>query len=98
MYLTERASHLPYIENPLVQLISTLETHDMIILELELMGGGDLFDVLEKSGALTEEKVKVFMKQLVNGIAFCQEHRVAHRDIKLSNLALTKSTPYQYVT
>jgi len=41
-------------------------------------------------GELPPAKIKMFMFQLLRGIAFCHEHRVLHRDLKPQNLLINK--------
>ena len=77
------------LEGRIVRLLSVFETQEMLVLELELMRGGDMFDVLAETGCLTESKAAILITELVESIRFCRQQGVAHRDVKLSNLALT---------
>lgn len=92
--------------SPIVQLLSIFETMDMLVciklcgynfyifitqvLELELMHGGDLFDLLGSAGSVHETYAATLAAELIYAISFCRKHGVAHRDIKLSNLALLR--------
>ena len=40
------------------------------------------------SGGLPEPLVKSYLKQLLEGIAYCHSHRVLHRDLKPQNLLI----------
>lgn len=80
--LTARGSSCP----PIVQIHAVFETPEVLVLELDLMDGGDLFDILAQVGALTEEHVATLMAELIYSIYFLRQNGVAHRDIKLSNL------------
>jgi serine/threonine protein kinase len=55
---------------------------------MELMQGGDIFDRIVTTGPLSEPQAARYMSHLIQGIQFCLNHGVAHRDVKLSNLAL----------
>ncbi|KAJ9451208.1 Cyclin-dependent kinase 1 [Diplonema papillatum] len=45
-----------------------------------------------KSHPLTPRKVKMFMRQLLEGLAFCHSHRILHRDLKPQNLLVLDNT------
>jgi len=59
---------------------------------MELAGGGELFDQVIDRGAkaMPEEVARGFMLQLLAGVMHCHERGVAHRDLKLENVLLTK--------
>lgn len=42
-------------------------------------------------GPLPPAKVKTYMKQLMEGLAFCHRNRVIHRDLKPHNLLINKN-------
>ena len=69
-------------------MLSVFETQEILVLELELMRGGYMLDVLAETGCLAESKAAVLMTELVESIPFFRQQGVAHRDVKLSNLAL----------
>lgn len=59
---------------------------------MELASGGELFDQVIDRGAnaMPEDVARNFMLQLVAGVMHCHERAVAHRDLKLENVLLTK--------
>ncbi|CCI47206.1 unnamed protein product [Albugo candida] len=73
--------------SPVIRLQSLFETRNELILELELMSGGDLHDEIVANTTIDEGRASYLMASLVKGIEFCRQNKVAHRDIKLSNLA-----------
>lgn len=61
---------------------------------LELYTGGDLFAYLEQHGALTEREVSFFAWQLIKGIRFLHDKRIAHRDVKPENIILANCSTF----
>ena len=50
---------------------------------------GDLKNYLERrSGIVQPATIKSFMFQLLNGLAYCHEQKIMHRDLKPQNLLL----------
>jgi serine/threonine protein kinase len=58
-------------------------------MELELMQEGDLHEEIATNNAVTEARASFLVASLVKAVEFCQKNGVAHRDVKLSNLALS---------
>jgi len=50
----------------------------------------DLKKYIDEKIRLSVPTIKSFLYQLLNGIAFCHEHRVLHRDLKPQNLLINK--------
>lgn len=59
-----------------------------IYLLMEKLSGGDLDDLLERSGCLGEHLVSCIVRQVLSGAAFCHERGVLHRDLKPGNIML----------
>jgi 5'-AMP-activated protein kinase catalytic alpha subunit len=49
---------------------------------------GDLYNLIERKGRLTEDEARHFFQQILAGVEYCHNHRVTHRDIKPENLLL----------
>jgi serine/threonine protein kinase len=57
---------------------------------MTLIEGSNLAEVVEeKDGAIPEETVRVWLKQLISALAHCHANGVIHRDVKPENLILT---------
>ena len=56
---------------------------------LEYVEGGSLGGLVKKS-VLSENVIKIYIKQILNGIAFLHKSGVIHRDIKGANILITK--------
>jgi len=64
------------------------EFQDVLLIVLELAGGGELFDFLSYTGAFDERIARTYFQQLVNGLKECHSQGIAHRDLKPENLLL----------
>lgn len=72
------------IKHPrVVQFYEVLASKTKIYLVLELVKGGELFDLLVKERGFGENKARVFFRQLVEGVACCHEQGICHRDLKV---------------
>ena len=61
-----------------------------ILLVMEYMRGGDLFDYIKKRGEqpFTEPQAAAIIKQIAKAVAFLHNMNMAHRDLKLENFML----------
>ncbi|KAI9732914.1 MAG: hypothetical protein M1818_007346 [Claussenomyces sp. TS43310] len=62
---------------------------------MEYCQEGDMFSIVQKRYLTKEDRLGdrlCLFKQLVQGISYLHEHGIAHRDIKLENLLLTKDS------
>jgi len=75
----------PYI----AQLLRVYETEEEVKLVMEHMEGGDLFDVLDEYGKLTEAQVARIVTHVLQAVSYLHGRSIAHRDIKLDNVLRT---------
>ncbi|CAI7929766.1 unnamed protein product [Closterium sp. NIES-54] len=70
-----------------------------VYLVTELCSGGDLFDLVDRSGnGLDEASAAKIFVQIIRAVRWCHAHRIVHRDIKPENILLTKSTTINAAT
>ena len=75
----------PYI----VQLIETFETPTHIFLVFELCKSGELYEYLDEKVRLSEKRVRIYMKQLLEAVYHCHNMGFVHRDLKPENILLS---------
>lgn len=79
----------------IVQLIDAfpIEGAEGKMIVMELAKGGELGDLLEKTGPMPEQKAKHIFKQVVGAIQHLHSRNILHRDLKSDNILLcTDST------
>lgn len=72
----------------IVQFYECLASKSNVYLVLELVTGGELFELLLKERKFSEGKARFFFRQIVEGVQCCHKKGVAHRDLKPENLLL----------
>lgn len=53
-------------------------------------GEGDLYQVLEDDGRLSEEAIRPIASQLTSALFYLHSHRILHRDMKPQNILVGK--------
>jgi serine/threonine protein kinase/Ca2+-binding EF-hand superfamily protein len=71
-----------------VNLKGVYEDDESVHIVMEYCKGGELYANLSKHGALTEAKVSMYMRSVLQTLAQCHSHRILHRDIKPGNFLL----------
>jgi serine/threonine protein kinase len=73
----------------IVKYIDAIQLNNRIYLVLEYLEGGSLGSLVQKT-PLEEKLVKKYIKQVLKGLEYLHKHHVAHRDLKGTNILLTK--------
>ncbi|XP_074837501.1 death-associated protein kinase 2-like isoform X2 [Carettochelys insculpta] len=82
-------SILQQLEHP-----NILRLHDLfaskaeMVLILELIRGGELFDFIAEKEMLTEAEAIEFLQQILQGVAYMHGQHIAHFDLKPENIML----------
>jgi len=67
------------------RLFDVYETSKELYLVMECMGGGELFDRLEKVKQFSEHDAAVALQQMLLAVNYVHSHGIVHGDIKLEN-------------
>lgn len=79
-----RAMHHPHI----VKLYDYKDNGSDILLMMEYISGGDLFDriVHHKDQKFSEKEARPLFRQIISAVDYCHQNRIIHRDLKPENL------------
>ncbi|XP_065886059.1 serine/threonine-protein kinase Nek8-like, partial [Dysidea avara] len=83
---------LSIMDHPnIISLYDSFEESGVLMIEMEYADGGTLAQYLNKQEkSLSEPDILNFFKQMVDALRFLHDHRILHRDLKTSNVFLTK--------
>ncbi|XP_056595999.1 death-associated protein kinase 2 [Triplophysa dalaica] len=72
----------------IISLHDVFENRTDVVLILELVSGGELFDFLAQKESLSEEEATEFIKQILDGVQYLHSKKTAHFDLKPENIML----------
>ncbi|XP_043254446.1 serine/threonine-protein kinase unc-51 isoform X1 [Colletes gigas] len=72
-----------------VALLDCKESNHNVFLVMEYCNGGDLADYLSAKGTLSEDTIRVFLKQLAGAMKALHAKGVVHRDLKPQNILVS---------
>lgn len=58
---------------------------------MEFVDGGELYDLVEECGAMSEYKARIYFEQILDGLSHMHSKGVGHRDLTLENVMYSKS-------
>ncbi|XP_070572825.1 serine/threonine-protein kinase ULK2-like [Ptychodera flava] len=74
-----------------VALYDCKETTTSVYLVMEYCNGGDLADYLQAKGTLSEDTIRLFLKQIAAAMKVLHSKGIIHRDLKPQNILLSHS-------
>lgn len=82
---------LRQLEHPhIMRLHDIFASSAEMVLILELIQGGELFDFIAEKELLTEAEAIEFLKQLLQGVSYMHSCHIAHFDLKPENIMLSQ--------
>ncbi|KRX83965.1 Serine/threonine-protein kinase unc-51, partial [Trichinella sp. T6] len=72
----------------LVGLLQCIESPGHVFLVMEYCNGGDLADYLQAKGTLSEETIRLFLRQIAAALKAINSRGIVHRDLKPQNILL----------
>ncbi|KAH6795248.1 CBL-interacting protein kinase 1 [Perilla frutescens var. hirtella] len=83
---------LKLLKHPnVVRLYEVLASKAKIYMVLEYVNGGELFERIASRGKFSEAKGRKLFQQLIDGVSYCHNKGVYHRDLKLENVLIDES-------
>ncbi|XP_072291362.1 death-associated protein kinase 2 [Eucyclogobius newberryi] len=87
--IQREVSILQELQHPnIISVHDVYETRTEVVLILELVSGGELFDFLSQKESLSEEEATRFIKQILEGVRYLHSKSIAHFDLKPENIML----------
>lgn len=71
-----------------VQCHSGFQTSHAVVLVLEYVRGGDMYELLRTHGCLTEEQAKFYLAEITVAVSELHSHDFVFRDLKLENILI----------
>jgi len=86
VHLTKKLKH-PHLS----KIYEIIVKEKYVYMVMELIPGGELFEVIESRGRLPEAQARVYFQQIVSCLEYCHNHQIAHRDLKPENILLDET-------
>ncbi|KAG0196262.1 NUAK SNF1-like kinase 1 [Mortierella sp. GBA30] len=89
LHATREARLMATLRHPnIVDVKTVMEDDYRILIVMENLTGGELFDYISNKGSLEEKEARRIFRQIVLAIHYCHENNVVHRDLKPENILL----------
>jgi len=70
------------VHENIVRYVGSQRSSNHLHIFLEFVSGGSLASVLKSFGRFSEKLVKLYIKQILQGLDYLHSHHIIHRDIK----------------
>jgi serine/threonine protein kinase len=67
---------------------SGFQTTDAVVLVLEYLSGGDMYDLLKMNGCLDEDQARFYLAEILVGLGELHRFNFVFRDLKLENILI----------
>jgi len=75
----------------IVNLVEVLSSKHKLFIVMDLVRGGELFEMIERQGEIPESLARKYFQQLVDGVDYCHQRGIVHRDLKPENLLVDEN-------
>ena len=72
-----------------------IDTNGIYGYSMEYCKGGTLHHYIRTMGALSEEELKILMRQMLSALEYLASRHIVHRDIKTANILIVKKDYYK---
>jgi serine/threonine protein kinase len=73
----------------IIMLKECLETEGELVVVMEY-AGADLSELLKKTHKLSDDRIRLYGRQILNAMLYLNQNRILHRDLKPQNILLQK--------
>ncbi|KAF1746484.1 hypothetical protein GCK72_022940 [Caenorhabditis remanei] len=88
-HLKDEIRILENVKSPFIcQMFHRFETKQSVYMVLELLSGGELFNILNREKSLTEDATRYYVAQIALGLEHLHNQNVVYRDLKAINVML----------
>ncbi|KAA8498962.1 Myosin light chain kinase A [Porphyridium purpureum] len=86
-YLKREIDIVTKVNHPSVVITrEVFETEEQIMIVMEYLGGGMLYDIIADRGTLTEQEASYVMLEILEGVEYLHSLGIVHRDLKPENM------------
>jgi len=86
-YLKREIDIVTRVNHPnVVSTYEVFESEDYIMIVMEYLAGGMLYDVIADKGTLTEQEASTVMLEILEGVEYLHKEGIVHRDLKPENM------------
>ena len=80
---------MKYFNHPnIIKLYQVLDTAQNIFVVMEYVPGGELFELVNEARGFDETTCRRYFRQIIDGVEYCHQNLVTHRDLKLENILI----------
>ena len=90
-FLAEAKNMIQLNHPNIVEINDLIDEQEFVAIELEYVDGETLKDYLNRKGALPNNEIEHFLKQMLDAVIYIHKKGFVHRDIKPSNFMLNTS-------
>jgi len=86
-YLKREIDIVTTVNHPnVVSTYEVFESEENIMIVMEYLAGGMLYDIIAENGTLTEQEASTVMLEILEGVEYLHSLNIVHRDLKPENM------------